>query len=59
MDCAIVEAINKIGCITGIKTIAEHVENADVREKRKEIGVSYVQGYGVEPPKAVFNAIQR
>lgn len=51
MNRAIVEAINKIGHVAGMRTIAEFVENEAIRDALTEIGVDYVQGYGVEKPK--------
>jgi EAL domain-containing protein (putative c-di-GMP-specific phosphodiesterase class I) len=53
MDYTIVDAINRIGSVTGIKTIAEQVESRAVQEKLQEIGVTYVQGYGIDKPHAV------
>jgi EAL domain-containing protein (putative c-di-GMP-specific phosphodiesterase class I) len=34
----------------GIKTVAEFVENDAVRATLQQIGVDYVQGYGVGQP---------
>lgn len=50
IDLAMVEAINQIGHVMGIKTIAEFVENQDILEKIKAIGVDYAQGYGIAKP---------
>lgn len=50
-DLAFVEAINRIGHIMGIQTIAEFVENKDVLDKLQEIGVNYAQGYHIDKPK--------
>jgi len=50
IDCAMVEAINHIGHLMGIQTIAEFVENVQIQEKLREIGVDFAQGYGVEKP---------
>ncbi len=50
IDCAMVEAINHIGHVMGIQTIAEFVENNQIQEKLREIGVDFAQGYGVEKP---------
>lgn len=50
IDCAMVEAINSIGHVMGIKTIAEYVENDAIFEKIKAIGVDYAQGYGIAKP---------
>ena len=48
--CAIVESINHIGHVMGLKTIAESVENAVLRTQLEKIGLDYVQGYGVAMP---------
>lgn len=50
MDLAIVEAINQIGHVMGIQTIAEFVENDEILQKIKAIGVDYAQGYGIGKP---------
>ncbi len=44
MDAAIVEAINNIGHVAGLKTIAEFVENAAIQARLTEIGVDYARG---------------
>ena len=51
IDLAIVEAINQIGHVMGIKTIAEFVENDAILEKIKTLGVDYAQGYGIGKPR--------
>jgi len=51
IDLAMVEAINQIGHVMGIKTIAEFVENQDILEKITAIGVDYAQGYGIAQPR--------
>jgi len=53
MDYAIVEAINQIGHVAGLRTIAEFVENEATRLKLRAMGVDYVQGYGIERPEPV------
>jgi len=50
-DFAMVEAINHIGHVMAIKTIAEFVENDQILEKLRSIGVDFAQGYGVEKPR--------
>lgn len=50
-DYAVVRSINEIGHYMGKKTIAEFVENDAVLEKLREIGVDYVQGYGIDRPQ--------
>jgi len=49
-DQAMVKSINEIGHFLGMKTVAEFVENNEIMEVLKEIGVDYAQGYGVETP---------
>ena len=34
----------------GMKTIAEFVENNEIEGRLREIGVDYVQGYGIGMP---------
>jgi diguanylate cyclase (GGDEF)-like protein len=50
MDHAIVEAINDIGHVAGLKTIAEFVESEAIRTRLCEIGVDYGQGFAIERP---------
>ena len=47
VDYALVRSINEMGKVMGKKTIAEFVENQEIFEKVKELGVDYAQGYGV------------
>ncbi|MCZ6640550.1 MAG: DUF1631 family protein, partial [Gammaproteobacteria bacterium] len=49
-DYAVVRSINEIGHYMGKKTIAEYVENDEVLERLKEIGVDYAQGFQIEKP---------
>jgi EAL domain-containing protein (putative c-di-GMP-specific phosphodiesterase class I) len=51
VNAAMVNAINQLGVVMGIKTIAEFVENDNVMRKLANIGVDYAQGYGVSRPK--------
>lgn len=55
MDHAIVDAINRIGHVAGLKTIAEYVETESIRLRLAEIGVDYAQGFAIEPPSPVSN----
>lgn len=48
---AMVESINQIGHVMGIKTIAEFVETQQLAERLKLLGVDYAQGYGVHKPQ--------
>lgn len=51
LDLAMVEAINRIGHLTGIKTIAEFVESAVILESLRELKVDYAQGYYIGRPE--------
>ena len=50
IDHAMVAAINEVGHIMGIETIAEYVENDQIIKKLQELNVDYGQGYGIEQP---------
>lgn len=50
MDLALTNAINQIGHVMGLQTIAEFVENDAILEKLKELGIDYAQGYGIAKP---------
>ena len=47
---AMVASINQIGHIIGLKTIAEFVENNDIKNQLQHIGVDYAQGYSIGKP---------
>jgi diguanylate cyclase (GGDEF)-like protein len=49
-DVAIVKSMNEIAHSLGLKTIAEYVENDEILNQLKEIGVDYAQGWGVHKP---------
>lgn len=57
IDCAMVAAINQLGHVMGIQTIAEYVESKGVLEKLKEVGVDYVQGFAVGYPVPIEDAL--
>ena len=47
---ALVSAVNEIGRIMGIVTIAEEVESETILQKLRGLGVGYAQGHAVAPP---------
>ena len=53
IDHAMVEAINQVGHIMGIVTIAECVESEEVVEMLRELGVDYAQGYAMGSPMPI------
>ncbi|OUR73478.1 hypothetical protein A9Q78_03555 [Methylophaga sp. 41_12_T18] len=50
IDEAMVKSINEIGHLMGMTTIAEFVENDAIKQRLTEMGVDYVQGYGIGKP---------
>ncbi len=53
IDYAMVKSINEVGHVMGMQTIAEFVENDAIRARLVEIGVDFVQGYGIGRPEAL------
>ena len=56
VDLALVRSINDMGKVMGKRIIAEFVENDAILEKLREIGVDYVQGYGISRPAPITEA---
>ncbi len=53
IDAAMVRSINDIGHVMGKRTIAEFVENDEILEALREIGVDYAQGFGPGRPELI------
>jgi diguanylate cyclase (GGDEF)-like protein/PAS domain S-box-containing protein len=51
IDYAMVKSINEVGHIMGMQTIAEFVENDEIKHMLRELGVDYAQGYGIHKPQ--------
>lgn len=51
MDMAIVDAVNRIGKVLGIATVAEYVEQEAILDKLRDLNVDYAQGYAVHRPE--------
>ncbi len=51
---SMVAAIRQIGHVMGLETIAEFVENEDIRQCLCTLGVSFGQGYGIERPRPLL-----
>lgn len=49
-DRAMVKSIHEIGKSLGKTTIAEYVENEEIKRELVKIGVDFVQGYGIGMP---------
>ncbi len=50
IDYAMVESINQLGHVMGIKTVAEYAEDELILEKLRNIGVDYAQGFSIAAP---------
>jgi diguanylate cyclase (GGDEF)-like protein/PAS domain S-box-containing protein len=50
VDYAMVRSINEIAHVMNKKTIAEFVEDIEIKDKLRELGVDYVQGFGIGKP---------
>ncbi len=55
VDLAMVRAINEVGHIMAKKTIAEFVENEEIFNLLRELGVDYAQGYGISKPVPLYD----
>ena len=51
MDHALVEAINRIGHVLGLKTIAESVETPEILAAVRALGIDYAQGFALHRPQ--------
>ncbi|EXJ14481.1 hypothetical protein D779_2622 [Imhoffiella purpurea] len=52
-DREIVKSFNEIAHFMGKRTIAEYVENQEILELLRDIGVDYAQGYAIEKPQFI------
>ncbi len=59
VDYVMVKSINNIGQVMGMETIAEFVENDEIKDLLKIIGVNYAQGYGVGKPQPITDFLIR
>jgi diguanylate cyclase (GGDEF)-like protein/PAS domain S-box-containing protein len=51
IDYALVESVNNIGHVIGMKTIAEYVKDERIQQILQEMGVDYLQGYQIAKPE--------
>lgn len=51
--CAMVEAVNHVAHLMGLRTVAEFVSDAELLEKVKTLGVDYMQGYAIAMPTSL------
>lgn len=52
VDYAIVEAVHRMAQAMGLKTVAEYVENDEILDKLRDIGVNYAQGFRIHKPES-------
>jgi ammonium transporter, Amt family len=57
IDRAMVEAINQIGHVMQIQTIAEWVEDEETLKMLRQIGVDFAQGYHVGKPVQINSGV--
>lgn len=57
MDCAIVEAINRIAHILGMQTVAEIVEDQATLDLLCALGVDYAQGFHIARPEPLGGSL--
>lgn len=48
---ALVQAMHALACTLGMETVAEFVENENILQVIREIGITYGQGYFLYPPE--------
>ena len=51
IDLAMVRSINDVAKAIGMETVAEFVENSDIKVQLGKMGVDYAQGYGIAVPE--------
>ncbi|RTE66954.1 EAL domain-containing protein [Amphritea opalescens] len=59
LDQAMVKSINDIGHVMHKTTIAEFVENTEICDMLRDIGVDYGQGYGLGYPEPLDKLLQQ
>ena len=58
VSLSMVKAIYQIGRTMGLSTVAEFVENQDTTNLLRQIGVDYVQGFGIGKPVPLVQILQ-
>lgn len=62
IDHAMMKSINEIGHVMNMITIAEYVENSEIKGMLREVGVDYARGYAIgkpEPFQAILNRLNK
>ncbi|MDH3452620.1 MAG: EAL domain-containing protein, partial [Gammaproteobacteria bacterium] len=58
VNSAMVKAIHQVGQVVGTKTVAEFVENDDILEHLRGIGIDFAQGYGIGRPGPLLDVFE-
>lgn len=58
IDLAMVQAINAIGHVMGLQTIAEYVSSPGILERIRDIGVDFAQGFHLGEPQPLAKLAQ-
>ena len=58
VNSAMVEAMNNLGHVMGIRTIAEFAANSAILEKLGSLGVDYAQGYEIARPEPITTLLK-
>jgi diguanylate cyclase (GGDEF)-like protein/PAS domain S-box-containing protein len=58
IDFEMVKSINQIGHVMELETIAEFVENEQILDKLREIGIDYAQGYHLGKPQPIASLLE-
>ena len=56
---AIVRSIKQISTVRKLKTVAEYVENEEILQRIRSIGVDYAQGYYIDKPKSLIEVLDQ
>jgi EAL domain-containing protein (putative c-di-GMP-specific phosphodiesterase class I) len=59
MDRAMVKSVNEIGQLMGMDTIAEFVENDEIKGLLEEMGINYTHGFGVTKPMPLEDVLDK
>lgn len=59
LDRVFVESVQNIAATLGVRTVAEFVEDDEIRQTMFDIGVDYVQGFGLHRPEPLTDILAK